>query len=485
MKEKLPEGWVEEDLKNVTYFQEGPGLRKWQFSATGIPFLNIKTLENEQINKDKCKFIDKEEFEKKYKHFSLNEGDIVISSSGTLGKIAIVRKRDLPIILNTSIIRFRSTNENILLQLYLKFFLKSDHYFSQIAKHKTGSAILNYGPSHLKKMKIFLPPLSEQNRIASRLDKLMPRIEAVRDRLSGIPGLIKRFRQSVLNAAVTGKLTEKWREEHPEVESAGGSLSFVKSKDSLSKKEYLSSWRNFTFPNKWSVAYLKDVADVRLGKMLDKSKNKGKTVKYLRNLNVRWLGFDLNDISTLLAQDEEIDKLSIQNGDVLICEGGEPGRAATWKAGKNDYVFQKALHRARVLDCIEPDWLVYNIKRDADTKKLNDLFTGTTIKHLTGRSLGRYPLVIPPLEEQKEIVRQVDRLFSFADKLERHYQKAKDKLDKLPQAVLAKAFRGELVPTEAELARKQGRDYETAQQLLERIKIEKNRLEQELKKNKT
>jgi type I restriction enzyme S subunit len=100
-------------------------------------------------------------------------------------------------------------------------------------------------------------------------------------------------------------------------------------------------------------------------------------------------------------------------------------------------------------------------------------------------NLGDLPISICPIEEQKEIVRQVDKLFSFADKLEMHYQKAKDKLDKLPQSVLAKTFRGELVPTEAELARQQGRDYETAEQLLELIKTEKTRLEQETKKNKS
>jgi len=83
---------------------------------------------------------------------------------------------------------------------------------------------------------------------------------------------------------------------------------------------------------------------------------------------------------------------------------------------------------------------------------------------------------LPPLEEQKEIVRQVDKLFALADRLESHYQKAKARVDKLSQSVLAKAFRGELVITEAELAEKEGRDFESAEKLLERILAEKAKL---------
>jgi type I restriction enzyme S subunit len=131
-----------------------------------------------------------------------------------------------------------------------------------------------------------------------------------------------------------------------------------------------------------------------------------------------------------------------------------------------------------------PHFLTYILSSQIYHDYLQSKIHGATRPRINTAQLKNTPIPIPPLEEQKEIVRQVDKLFSFADKLERHYQKAKDKLDKLPQSVLAKAFRGKLVPTEAELARKQGRDYETAQQLLERIKIEKKRLEQETKKGK-
>jgi len=173
---------------------------------------------------------------------------------------------------------------------------------------------------------------------------------------------------------------------------------------------------------------------------------------------------------------EEKIKLSIETGDVFICEGGEPGRAAVWRTENGKVTFQKALHRVRFNIPFIPDWLVYNLKVDADSQKLAELFTGSTIKHFTGRSLAIYPILLPPLEEQKEIVRQVDRLFALADKLEIHYANAKARIDKLSQSVLAKAFRGELTP--------QDPNDEPAEKLLERIMAEKTKMESVLKGSK-
>ena len=107
-----PDDWISVLLEDIVFFQEGPGLRKYQYGDdTGIPFLNIRTFDNGKINKKKCNFIKKEEFENKYEHFLLNEGDLVVSSSGTIGKSVTVKKEDLPIMLNTSVIRFRTKNK--------------------------------------------------------------------------------------------------------------------------------------------------------------------------------------------------------------------------------------------------------------------------------------------------------------------------------------------------------------------------------------
>ena len=351
------------------------------------------------------------------------------------------------------------------------YFIISPSFLNQRDDLATGSTQEALTDTKAVEITIPLPPLNEQKRIVSKLDAIIPRIEAVKQRLEKVPNILKLFRQSVLTAAVTGKLTEKWREEHPEMRNT--EVLSDKSIKLINKSKYIKEWGNFEVPYTWLCAYLGEVADLRLGKMLDGSKNKGEKIKYLRNVNVRWFKFNLSDLKEIKITKTEKEILSIKNGDIFICEGGEPGRAAVWKNGENAMTFQKALHRVRFRIPFESDFLVYNLKVDAYTQKLNRLFTGSTIKHLTGRSLALYPITFPPIEEQKEIVKQVEKLFAWADKVEAHYQKAKEQVDKLTQSVLAKAFRGELVP--------QDPNDEPAEKLLERILKEKAKMEMDLK----
>jgi type I restriction enzyme S subunit len=178
--------------------------------------------------------------------------------------------------------------------------------------------------------------------------------------------------------------------------------------------------------------------------MLDRAKNQGLPASYLRNINVRWRRFALEDLSTLNVSAEEMHTLSVGDGDLFICEGGEPGRCAVWRGGKNDFVYQKALHRFRTNGTIIPELLMYRLMHDAAVGTLADAFTGTTIKHLTGESLGRYMVPVPPLAEQRRIVDKLDDLLARVDA-------CRDRLDGVPailkrfwQAVLAAATSGEL-----------------------------------------
>jgi type I restriction enzyme S subunit len=175
----------------------------------------------------------------------------------------------------------------------------------------------------------------------------------------------------------------------------------------------------------------------------------------------------------LVSEAERIE-LTIKPGDVMICEGGEPGRCAIWDGSvKEQIIFQKAIHRARVSETLTPEWLALNLKHDADNLTLEQLFTGTTIKHLTGKALKKYPIRVPPITEQTEIVRQVDQLFTQADRIEQQVNNAIARVNNLTQSILAKAFRGELT----EQWRKDNPDLisgeNSAEALLERIKAER------------
>lgn len=213
-------------------------------------------------------------------------------------------------------------------------------------------------------------------------------------------------------------------------------------------------------PAGWCWVDVDQVAEHRLGKMLDKEKNQGELRPYLRNLNVRWFGFDLSDIQYLRAMDEELDNISVRKGDLVICEGGEPGRAAVWSASES-MVIQKALHRVRLENEISPHYLAYRLASDAGSGNLERYFTGSTIKHFTGQSLNSYAFPLPPTAEQHRIVAEVERRLSVVVEVEAAVDANLARAERLRQAILKRAFEGRLVP--------QDPDDEPASALLERI----------------
>jgi type I restriction enzyme S subunit len=144
--------------------------------------------------------------------------------------------------------------------------------------------------------------------------------------------------------------------------------------------------------------------DSSLGKMLDAKKNKGTLHPYLGNSNVRWGDFELSGLSLMKFEDHEEERYSLREGDLVVCEGGEPGRCAIWRGQIPGMKIQKALHRVRATNGLINEYLYYWLTLAARTGLLEPHFTGTTIKHLTGRALASLELPLPPLDVQKEIV---------------------------------------------------------------------------------
>lgn len=178
------EGWEVKPFKEVCWFQEGPGLRNWQFTSRGIKVINVTNLENGYLNLERTdRHISLEEFHKMYEHFEIDENDIVVASSGnSYGKVAVVRNQDLPLLMNTSVIRFKPLKE--LDYNFLLTFLKSNQFKNQIDLLITGGAQPNFGPIHLNKITINLPPnKDEQIAIATILSDMDAEIAALEAKL--------------------------------------------------------------------------------------------------------------------------------------------------------------------------------------------------------------------------------------------------------------------------------------------------------------
>jgi len=193
----------------------------------------------------------------------------------------------------------------------------------------------------------------------------------------------------------------------------------------------------------WMEKKVSEIAKHSLGKMLDKAKNKGEPKPYLRNLNVRWFTFDLSYLLEMRFLSEEESKYTASKGDVLICEGGYPGRAAIWDQDEPIY-FQKALHRVRFHQPEHNKWFVYYLYAQDQSGELRQHFKGAGIQHFTGEGLAQFQVPLPPLPELRRAVAKFDALAAETQRLARLYEQKLAALSELKKSLLHQAFTGEL-----------------------------------------
>ncbi|WP_339119902.1 restriction endonuclease subunit S [Fusobacterium nucleatum] len=185
------------NLNDICFFQEGPGVRKHQYCTKGVKLINVSNLVNGEIDlSNSNRYISQEEAYGRYKHFLIDEGDLIIASSGIKveyldKKVAFIKKENLPLCMNTSTIRFKVKNKNELDILYLSYFLKSKNFKNQISKLITGSAQLNFGGSHLKKINLFLPELNVQKKVSTLLLLIDNTIKNMQRKISILEQLTK------------------------------------------------------------------------------------------------------------------------------------------------------------------------------------------------------------------------------------------------------------------------------------------------------
>jgi type I restriction enzyme S subunit len=162
-------GWEVRRLEDLTFIQEGPGIRKYEYADDGFPMINVRCVQDGYIDMTSARAASMELATGKWKHFQCEEGDILFTISGTIGRCAIVQAHDLPLLMNTSVVRFRPTDTALDAQ-FLYYFLQSDGFQIPLEEMSSGTAIKNVGPTHIKTLNIPLPPLDEQKRIVEVLD---------------------------------------------------------------------------------------------------------------------------------------------------------------------------------------------------------------------------------------------------------------------------------------------------------------------------
>jgi type I restriction enzyme S subunit len=385
--------------------------------------------------------------------------------------------------------------DGICLDKYLLYALNQTDYRG----YANGTTRLKLTQSAMRQIPINLAPLSEQERIVAKIETLFSELDKGIESLKTAREQLKVYHQALLKHAFEGKLTAKWREQNKDkLETPEQLLARIQQERQARYQKQLENWqanvnvwetngkegkkpgrprlinalkisaeRDFEVPAEWGLLELGTLAhESILGKMLDKAKNSGLARPYLGNINVRWGTFNLDNLKSMKIEESEVERYSLESGDIVICEGGEPGRCAVWQNTETPVFIQKALHRVRFTESYSSKFAFYYLTYSTPLERVVKHFTGTTIKHLTGTGLNKVQFPVCSLEEQIEIVDILEGKLSLIESLESEIYSQLKKSDTLRQSILKKAFSGQLVP--------QNPNDETASALLARIQAEKS-----------
>jgi type I restriction enzyme S subunit len=497
MENKLPDNWVECRFGDVAKIHNGYAFATKDFRRNnGVPLIKQSQLNGDKVDLTKCVYLDKGFLETK-KDFVLKKGDVLIGMSGSVGKMCLY-DLDFPALQNQRTGKAVPSSETLLNKKLFWYFLST---IERILLEKgKGLGVANVSANDIEDLVFALPPLAEQHRIVSRLDAVMQKVESNKQRLEKIPKLLKRFRQSVLAAGVSGKLTDDWREGNKDAKNIFDGIERIVEQRKLNYENLIDEMSllgkskprkpqniiptvsiSDDFPASWGIMTLSDISSIKqysmssgpFGSSLGTKDYRATGVPVVRGQNIQGGVFIAKNF-VFISEEKAIEltrSSAIPNDIVIVAVGVGVGNAAIIPNEIERIILSQNCNKFSLdFKIVAPKFILYNLQVSSIKEQMDEATTDTAREFLSLTNLKKLLLPIPPLEEQDEIVRRVEQLFAFADKIEVRYTKAKTMLDKLPQSILAKAFRGELVP--------QNKDDEPARVLLEKIQAEKVRMQQ-------
>jgi len=492
----LPEGWAHASLEDcATLITKGttPTSYGFKYQSSGISFVRVENLSNGHIDRSSISTFIGKDADDALKRSRLAAGDLLFSIAGTIGRTALVRAADLPGNTNQALAIIRGT-DRVFSPPFLRFALASSAGQQQAQSDARGGGMNNISLENVRSFRLPVPPAAEQKRIVAKVEELLTQVNAARDRLAKVPKILKRFRQSVLATACLGRLTEAWRTEQTDLEPAS---ELVARATEIRQERYAQECKkakskgtkpppepsNLTprevdstnlpeVPEEWAWVYLPDLGYMNRGKSRNRPRNAphlyGGPYPFIQTGDIAQSKGRITSHQQTYSDAGLSQSKMWRDGTVCITIAANIAHSAilTYPACFPDSVVGVITEKELCL----PEYLEFFI-RTARTN-LEQFAPATAQKNINIAILSDVAVPIPPIEEQHEIVRSVEALFKLADANEKRVEAATKRADKLTQAILGKAFRGELVPTEAELARRERRTYEPASALLERIKAE-------------
>ncbi|NPA07706.1 MAG: hypothetical protein GXO46_01780 [Chlorobi bacterium] len=449
MEKELPKNWVRTELGEITSKPQYGWTSKAGLDGD-VKYLRTTDLSRGKVDWDLVPFcIDIPDDISKYQ---VEKDDILISRAGSVGLSYRIEESPEKAVFASYLIRFKPYINAKLIEYYLK----SSDYWNAISDVSAGIAVQNINAPKLSGLKFPLPPFAEQNRIVEKLDRLFAQLEDIRTSMEKIPVLLKNFRQQVLTQAVTGKLTEEWRE--------GKDLGNISNRQIADTLDFevrelngnnINSGRskikinsiNFVRKNEinWSYYTVESLSIAIVDCLHETAKFSQIGYKIIDTNNIN--AFKINELKLRFVEYDIYKKwtsrLKPEYGDIVFTREGTIGNALmipendTYCIGQRTMIF-------RFTNLLEPRFCEYYLNSEPFKRQYKPFIKGVASQHLNIRDLRLLEMPIPSISEQQEIVSRVESLFTKADAIEEKYKNLKAKIETLPQTILHKAFKGEL-----------------------------------------
>jgi type I restriction enzyme S subunit len=370
----------------------------------------------------------------------INTGDILVSlTRPNLNAVALIEQEFDNQIASTG---FEVIKPILVDSRYIFAIVRSNEFIDAISKKVQGALYPAAKSDDVRQYEFLLPPLAEQHQIAAKLDELMAQVDSIKTRLDTIPKILKRFRQSVLAAAVSGRLTEDWRIGNAN-ENAEKLLAQLLEKNTHKAKPYEPSIPPFEISGNWQWARLGDIFIIKSGTTI-KAEHELDYGDYpyfkVGDMNALENSFLMQKTTKFASKEQVSSKSLIDKGAIVF-----PKRGGAISTNKKRILAQASLVDLNTMSIIvnSPMSVKYTYYwfLTIDLARLN---TGSTVPQINNGDIEPLWVPIPPTNEQTEIVRRVEQLFTYADQIEQRVKDAQARVNHLTQSILAKAFRGEL-----------------------------------------
>jgi type I restriction enzyme S subunit len=421
----------------------------------------------------------------------LKEGDVLIARMpAPLGRACIFPQVEHQSVTVVDVCLIRPNENSALSNDLFKYWINTPQIRSEISLQATGSTRKRITRKKLSAFNFPVPPLPEQKRIVEKLDSLLAQVNTIQQRLNNLPNIIKRFRQSVLAAAVSGKLTKQWRGRNIEVTTVVETLNKLETKhfetwkkDQLFKFEvkgkvpktdiWLKKYKKLEkietkilaeIPSSWKWVGIEEIAEAISDGDHNPPRKTQEGVRHLtiKNINHGVINFENCAFVTEEGYKQTKARYEAKPKDILLTCIGTIGRTAI--VGEDvEFSTDRNLAYIRLYEEIKPEYIQLLLKSPLLQQFMSGGGVGNAQSALYLKVIRKLPIPFAPIEEQCEILRLVEQYFALADTLEKNLANAKQRVDNLTQSILAKAFKGELVP--------QDPNDEPADKLLERIKV--------------